>query len=310
MTTILVPIDGSALAAEALPAARALLRPEDRLLLLRVIPAAEPLTTPVTGTVVASQDEIGSIWRAAADAELETAAAASNVDRSRIELLVEAGEPAEQIVAVAAERGDAIVVMSSHGRGALGRAIFGSVADRVAHTATVPVMIVRPGRDALAAGAVLFRRIVVPLDGSELAEAALPEAVKLAKHLGAPIHLVRAIDPTTWMPYAAGAEPAPAISPDLATQLVGQSQQEARTGLATAAAKLAGSGVEVTQQVLEGSPFFAIADALQPGDLLVMTSHGRSGVERWLMGSVAEKLVREAPVPVMIVPSQARGGGA
>jgi nucleotide-binding universal stress UspA family protein len=308
MTTILVPIDGSALAAEAVPAARALLRPEDRLMLLRVTPAAGPLTTPLTGTVVASQDAIGAIWRQAADGELETAAAASNVDRSRIDLLVVAGEPAEQIVAVAAERGDAIIVMSSHGRGALGRAIFGSVADRVAHTSTVPVLIVRPGKDALAAGAVLFRRIVVPLDGSELAEAALPEAQKLAKHLGAPIHLMRAVDPTTWMPYAAGAEPSPAISADLATQIIDQAQQEARDGLAAAAAKLAGSGVEVTRQVLEGSPYFAIADSLQPGDLLVMTSRGRSGVQRWLMGSVAEKLVREAPVPVMIVPTSERAG--
>jgi nucleotide-binding universal stress UspA family protein len=271
------------------------------LLLLRVTPAAEPLTTPLTGMVVASQDEIGAIWRQSADAELETAATASGVDRSRIELLVVAGQPAAQIVAVAAERGDAIVVMSSHGRGALGRAIFGSVADRVAHTATVPVLIVRPDKDALAAGAVLFRRIIVPLDGSELAEAALPEAATLAKHLGAPIHLVRAVDPTTWMPYAAGGEPAPAISPDVTTRIIDQAREEASQSLASAAAKL--GGVQVTQQVLEGSPFFAIADVLQPGDLLVMTSHGRSGVQRWLMGSVAEKLVREAPVPVMIVPT-------
>jgi nucleotide-binding universal stress UspA family protein len=309
MTTILVPIDGSALAAEALPAACALLQSEDRLLLLRVIPAAEPLTTPLTGTVVASQDEIGSIWRQAAEAELETAAAASGVDRSRIDLVVDAGEPAARIVAVAAERGDAIIVMSSHGRGAIGRAIFGSVADRVAHSATVPVLIVRPGKDALAAGAVLFRRIVVPLDGSELANEALPEAQKLAKHLGVPIQLVRAVDPTTWMPYAAGAEPAPALSPEVTVRIIDQARQEARDSLAASAATLAGSGVEVTQQVLEGSPFFAIADALQPGDLLVMTSHGRSGVQRWLMGSVAEKLVREAPVPVMIVPTPQRREG-
>ncbi|HET7094183.1 MAG TPA: universal stress protein, partial [Thermomicrobiales bacterium] len=242
MTTILVPIDGSALAAAALPVARALLRPDDRLLLLRVTPTAEPLTTPLTGTVVASQDEIGSIWRQAADAELETAAAASGVDRSRIDRLVEAGEPAAEIVAVAARQGDAIIVMSSHGRGALGRAIFGSVADRVAHTATVPVLIVRPDNDALVAGAVLFRRIVVPLDGSELAEAALPEAEALAKHLGVPINLVRAVDPTTWMPYAAGAEPAPAISPEVTTQIIDQARQEASQSLAAAAAKL-GSGV-------------------------------------------------------------------
>jgi len=306
MTTILVPIDGSALAAEALPFARALLRPDDRLLLLRVAPAAEPLTTPLTGTVLASQDEIGAIWRQAADAELETAAAASGVDRARIETLVETGEPAERIVAAAAARGDTIIVMSSHGRGALGRAIFGSVADRVAHTATVPVMIVRPGKEELPAGAALFRRIVVPLDGSELAEAALPEAKALAVHLGVPILLVRAVDPTSWLPYAAGVSPTPALSPDITTEIIDQARQEANASLTASAAKLQGGGITVTQRVLEGSPYFAIADALQPGDLLVMTSHGRSGIRRWLMGSVAEKLVREAPVPVMIVPTPQR----
>ena len=57
----------------------------------------------------------------------------------------------------------------------------------------------------------------------------------------------------------------------------------------------------------EGSPFFAIADSTKTGDLLITTSHGRSGVLRWLLGSVAEKLVREAPVPVLLVPSTGRG---
>jgi nucleotide-binding universal stress UspA family protein len=134
----------------------------------------------------------------------------------------------------------------------------------------------------------------------------LPEAKALAVHLGVPILLARAVDPTSWLPYTAGVSPTPALSPDITTEIIDQARQEANASLTASAAKLQGGGVTVTQRVLEGSPYFAIADALQPGDLLVMTSHGRSGIRRWLMGSVAEKLVREAPAPVMIVPTPQR----
>ena len=80
-------------------------------------------------------------------------------------------------------------------------------------------------------------------------------------------------------------------------------EHDARDYLTAVVARLEDEGVSATWDVLEGSPFFAIADATQTGDLLVTTSHGRSGVLRWLLGSVAEKLVREAPVPVLLVPS-------
>ena len=66
-------------------------------------------------------------------------------------------------------------------------------------------------------------------------------------------------------------------------------------------------GIAASGAVLNGSPFFAINDATRPGDLIVLTSHGRGGVRRWLLGSVAEKLVREASVPVLLVPAVERG---
>lgn len=72
---------------------------------------------------------------------------------------------------------------------------------------------------------------------------------------------------------------------------------------------LRSEGVDASGGVLNGSPFFAISEATQPGDLLVLTSHGRGGVRRWLLGSVAEKLVREADAPVLLVPALERNQG-
>jgi nucleotide-binding universal stress UspA family protein len=75
----------------------------------------------------------------------------------------------------------------------------------------------------------------------------------------------------------------------------------------TAVSRLRAEGVDASGAIVNGSPFFAISETTQPGDLLILTSHGRGGVRRWLLGSVAEKLVREANAPVMLVPAVERG---
>lgn len=303
MTTILVPVDGSVLAQQAIPYARALLRPDDQVLLLRVVPLAESIAAAMTGTVIASEDEVSAMWKQAADGELAEAAGHAGIAADRIETEVAVGDPAEQIVAAAQAKPAEMIVMASHGRGAIGRAIFGSVADRVAHTATVPVMLVRPSKDHTDRPDFHVARVVVPLDGSALAEEALPVAKRISTQLAVPIHLVRAIDPVSALPMAPSVTPIAPVSPEIATQIMNEIEAEAKGTLATVERKLAGDGFTATAELLEGSPFFAIADALKPGDVLVMTSHGRTGVRRWLMGSVAEKLVREAPAPVVIVPA-------
>ena len=310
MTTILVPVDGSALAQEAIPYARSLLRPDDRLLLLRVVPLAESIAAAMTGSVIASEDEVSAMWKQAADGELAEAAGQAGIAADRIETEVAVGDPAEQIVATAQAKPAEMIVMASHGRGAIGRAIFGSVADRVAHTATVPVMLVRPSKDHTDRPDFHVARVVVPLDGSALAEEALPVAKRISAQLAVPIHLVRAIDPVSALPMASSVTPVAPVSPEIATQIMNEIEAEAKGTLAAAERRLAGEGFTATAELLEGSPFFAIADALKPGDVLVMTSHGRTGVRRWLMGSVAEKLVREAPAPVVIVPAVDREAAA
>ena len=96
-------------------------------------------------------------------------------------------------------------------------------------------------------------------------------------------------------------------TPEVADQIWQEAETEARSTVTTAVSRLQAEGVDASGAIVNGSPFFAISEATQPGDLLILTSHGRGGVRRWLLGSVAEKLVREANAPVMLVPAVERG---
>ena len=221
--------------------------------------------------------------------------------------VVVAGQPEEEILAVAAAEGSGLIAMASHGRGAVGRWVFGGVADKMARTSPVPVLIVHPRDEAAAPAPVTIKRLLVPLDGSDLAAEALPVAEAYAKQLRVPVHLVRAIDIAALLPpVSPGPVPEFPISGDLYDRMFGDVQGEAERSLADAAGQLEKAGVTVTKRVVVGPAAASIAEAAELGDLLILTSHGRSGFERWLLGSVAERLIRTGPTPVVLVPAAAR----
>jgi nucleotide-binding universal stress UspA family protein len=266
---ILVPLDGSQLAEQALPYAQKLAEPGCQLILLEV---------------GQEEDDLGLLERHSdACVSLETAV----------------GDPAEQILRVAKDLGVGFIVMTTHGRGALRRWAFGSVTDEVTRTSPVPVFVVRP-RDGDTGIAPIIQRVIVPLDGSPLAEEALPTAMSLARRLHVPAHLVTAIDVTKILPVEV--MPTGIFDASLYEETVVQLEAGATAWLTQAAEQLQHEGVAATWAILRGSPFLAITDAVKPGDVIVMTSHGRGGAKRWLLGSVAEKLVREGSVPVVLVP--------
>jgi nucleotide-binding universal stress UspA family protein len=278
---ILVPIDGSPEASAALPYAAALATPEMEIVLLTVVPSA-------TGAD-------------AARAGLETAAQRMRVAGQSVRTEVATGNPARRIVDMAAELRAEMIVMASHGRGAIGRTVYGSVADRVGRESPVPVMVVRTKQ--LAPGPVGITRLVVPLDGSSRAESALPVATTISRRLGTPISLVRVVDPADVMPPAVGV--GETIPFEIYDEAEKEIEQEARHYLDTMAQKLREQGLPVTISLLMGSPASSIEEATHLGDVVVLSSHERTRVMRWLLGSVAEKLTREDESPVILVPASA-----
>ncbi len=308
ISNAVVPLDGSPAAELALPYAQAFLPDGGEVVLLAVVPRFDPLLTELLWSLEPERD-------IATDPEIETArktlaeVVARVADtRLRWSIKVARGDPAEQILQAVERNSLGMIAMTTHGRRAIGRAMFGSVADRVSRASPVPVLLVRPALEEAPLPATEIRRLVAPLDGSALAEAALPLAIELARRLGIGIHLVRAINLAAVLaPLADGGVLTVPPPPEVYEQLSQSLQNDARNYLESTAARLAESRVTTTSAVLDGSPFFAIAEAAQPGDCIIMTSHGRGGVLRWLMGSVAEKLIREAPVPVLLVPSAGRG---
>ncbi len=280
---ILVPLDDSAEARVALPYAAALAAPGTEIVLLTVVPSANAADLAPAG--------------------LESAAQRLRVGGQQVHTEVAIGDPARRIIDTAVDLGAEMIVMASHGRGALGRLIYGSVADRVGRASPIPVMVVRARQ--LEPGPVGITRLVVPLDGSERAETALPVATTISRRLGTPILLIRVVDPADLMPPAVGI--GEAIPFEIYDEAEEELEQEARRYLDTMAQKLRELGLPVATRVLMGPPASAIEEATHLGDVLVIASHERTGVMRWLLGSVAEKLTREDESPVILVPASVPG---
>ncbi len=145
----------------------------------------------------------------------------------------------------------------------------------------------------------MYDRIIVPLDGSELASEALIHGKNLAKRLDVPIHLVRAIDPSV---FSGGMGPVGmGFDYTAINELISEEEQDASSFIDTQVAALVSEGYAASGVVLRGSAAMAIISATREGDLVAMASHGRTGVRRWFLGSVAEEVLRQATVPVLLI---------
>ncbi len=141
----------------------------------------------------------------------------------------------------------------------------------------------------------MYKKILVPLDGSALAEAVLPHAQALAKAEGAEIVLL-SVPMTPNLEFLAR-------SPSLATKVIEDTEIETETYLEKEEAKLTQAGAKVTHIMREGpipEMILKVADEVH-ADVIAMSTHGRSGVQRWLMGSVADRVVHYSHIPVMLI---------
>lgn len=273
---ILVPLDGSRAAEVALDIVKQI--PSRQIQLLGV----EPDHIDLSATSTATQDR---------EAYLESIAVALRGQGRYTTTMVTLGSPAEQISAMAGSAD--LTVMSSHGHGAMGRVLFGSVADSVARHAPTPTLIVRGEQWKATA----LQRIVVPLDGSDLAEQSLPLAVSLARDMDLPVHLVRVVDfdlvAATVLAGLSAAEACARQQAELA--------REARAYLVQQSHTYQSPDCPVTNEILIGYPTGELLATIQPDDLTVLSTHARGGFDRWMMGSVAEDLVRQSAGPVLLV---------
>jgi nucleotide-binding universal stress UspA family protein len=212
------------------------------------------------------------------------------------------GRPADEILTYAEENKISLVAMTTHGRSGVRRWAMGSVAARVARHSPVPVWLARSDvPQETISRQWPERRILVLLDGSERAEQVLPYVADHAKISGAEVVLLRVMEPLSSL-----AVYAPSLFTnweELAQQMMADQQEECNRYFAGPESRLRDAGIQVRSETLEGNIWDEILSYTERADidLVALTSHGRSGIARWAVGSVAETLLRKCPVPLLLV---------
>lgn len=306
---IVVPLDGSEQAEQVIPYAEALRDRGGTLLFFQVVFPSGP-ARGLFGDVELTIEDIVAQERKAADERLtEIAERWDPVLDKKPEVESFAGDTVEAIEAIVRDRNATMLAISSSGRGALSRWAFGSVADTLMRSTPVPLLIIHPGPESdEPIKAVELKRILVPLDGSETAETALPVAGRLARGAKVPVVLVQVINPS--LEFSMTGQGLAPITSDLYNEVESDFTAQANDELTKGAAFLGDVPEGILKTVLQGGTVEALQQYTEPGDLIVMTSHGRTGVRRFVLGSVAQKIINERVAPVVLVPAEDTGPGA
>lgn len=313
---ILVPLDGSTRAEQAIPTAGRIARATGgTVVLLRVVPP--PLDYGYGPYMLGPDFTVSDrgVHEALVEAAhyLEGAATSSSLAGVKTEVVAATGSAAAIILAETEERNIDLIVMCTHGHTGLKRWFLGSVAQKVARHAPVPVLVLHPHTTIAGPHPHMERplRVLVPLDGSALAKAALQPAAHLVAALEAPgqgaMHLVRVVKSDTL--------PAEVLDPVAKEHLL----HKAKTYLASVSGHVrediaAKPRLAVTWSVtLDTDAADAIIRAAEVGedpegagafgrcDLIALATHGRGGLQRWAMGSVTERVLAGTTLPVLIV---------
>jgi nucleotide-binding universal stress UspA family protein len=299
---ILVPLDGSELAEEALPTAIAFAQragPNGKLILLRVS-KVEYLVYSRGGPF-----EVPAGVHEEIDAYLTRMEQAIKAQGISVETVRTEGDPATAIVDMAHDHHADLIVMVTHAREGMSRLMHGSVADRVLQGAPVPVLLLKHGEET---GRLFTKEaqphLLVPLDGSELAESVLVRAISLANQLGATVTLLRSLD----LPdLTVGAQGRAAAANDAVRVIVPTERQSAAQYLEIVQQRFQAQGIPTAIAVTDGGAALDIAEQARmlkeagQAVIIVMATHGRAGVGRWLYGSVAGAVLHLAGVPLLVI---------
>ncbi len=300
---ILVPLDGSELAEMALPHAIAMAHANlYGLTLLRVFPPPVVVSQLAWAVPPSSKAWESSEEEADSEAGYLKKVAAEIVTRGvdTTTQLIE-GIPLSAITDYVEEHPEVVmIVMSTHGRSGIGRWVLGSVAEHVLHSAAVPVLLIRPSEEERLGLAQdftlpLYKSLVVPLDQSPFGAQALGAAQNLAKRLQARMTLVSALP-------SEGVHP-DALYPPVSVAIPEDDPRHTIEYLDKVAEGLRCEGIAVERRVEYGEPAEVIVQVAEKvrGDLIVMSTHGRTGLPRLLLGSVAMQVVHAAHLPVLLI---------
>jgi nucleotide-binding universal stress UspA family protein len=221
------------------------------------------------------------------------------------------GEPASYVVREAEREQGGLIAMCTHGRSGITRWVMGSVTDKVLHATTNPLLIVRAKPEGSSSTDVKLNTVIVPVDGSSLAEQSLPHVVALAGALHLRVMLVRVTGSAEeYYQYSAyqraGTLPGVDSRARSIEELSREADARAMEYLHRVREKLLREGVSsIEERLLHGQPAGAIVDLAREtqDSLIVMTTHGYSGLERWVMGSVTDRVVRHSGGPVLVIRS-------
>ena len=223
-----------------------------------------------------------------------------------VNTMLQSGHPGNLIVDTARKLGVGLIITSTHGRTGFKRAFLGSTAEHVVRYAPCPVLTV-PGRSRPArrgkTSPFQLKKILVPVDFSKVSKAALAYAAFLAGQFGTEFILLHVTEKSP-IDYLLG--------PGLMNHLVVPMMKQAEADLARLAGSLSKAhGAHLTAIVRTGKPFEEICRAARTlgADLIVLTTHGHTGLKHVMLGSTAERVVRHADCPVLVVRDRLRVGG-
>ncbi len=303
--SILVPLDGSSFGEQALPVAFSIARHSGASLTLMHVhqmldvyyAELQPMTEAIEDSLRKNEKEyLDNLARRLGEA-----------DSVNVTTVFKEGQVAAQVRNHAVETKVDLVVMSTHARGAVGRFWLGSTADELVRELPMPIMLIHPNDQSVDIKQnVAFNNILVPLDGTPLAEQIVAPATSLAKLFRADITLLRVVRPLvpSIVPVGMGTfnDVVGHLAQDV-SKLQEQLEKEALGYLEKLAQKLRAENLIVKTQI-------ALAD--QPGvgvlceartlgsDLIALETHGRRGLTRLFLGSVADKVLRGSPVAVLV----------
>jgi len=285
---VLVPLDGSPLSESVLPLA------------LGLAPAELLLLEAVDSSLVGGESEdvrsraIGGGYLAAVAERIRASG------RTGVEALVREGRPAATILEVAAERAVGLVALATHGRSGFDRLVLGSIAEKVIRASPVPVLAVRtsePPAPSVPARP-LFGSVLVPHDGSDLASRAIEALAILGGAGRARLTLLGVVEAYDGAPPSRN----PRDRENVAERFLRLRADDLRETLERVARRARDLGFEVSADVEIGRPAATILDWAKAlsASLIAMSTHGRSGISRWTLGSVTEQVLRATTVPLLI----------